>query len=193
MENFLFVDFKHVMNLDFRSEISRDESCILYSIAISFLALDAWHVNSQAWMGNTKFAVCWGRWWLFSQITYLDNAASVFVDRGYPVYEKQQLVSSGSGCYVCYSYVRTPTVPYGDSLEVVVQYWYVMMRLLNACFCHGFVCSFCLCWQYDHWRAFGPYKTTHSVSWSLRCLKSTCTFAKLSACLSRCFIDSEIS
>mmetsp|Transcript_19523 Transcript_19523/g.37692 ORF Transcript_19523/g.37692 Transcript_19523/m.37692 type:complete len:591 (-) Transcript_19523:700-2472(-) len=56
------------------------------------------------------------------EITYLDNAASVFVDRGYPVYEKQQLVSSGSGCYVCYSYVRTPTVPYGDSLEVVVQY-----------------------------------------------------------------------
>lgn len=53
---------------------------------------------------------------------YNDNGASVFVDGGYPVYETQNLVSSGDDVsYVCYAVVKTPTVPYGDSLQVVVQ------------------------------------------------------------------------
>jgi hypothetical protein len=56
-------------------------------------------------------------------VEYNDNSASVFVDGGYPVYETQNLVSSGDDVsYVCYAVVKTPTVPYGDSLQVVVQY-----------------------------------------------------------------------
>jgi hypothetical protein len=63
-------------------------------------------------------------------VEYNDNGASVFVDGGYPVYETQNLVSSGDDVsYVCYAVVKTPTVPYGDSLQVVVQVSALSSRL----------------------------------------------------------------